>query len=88
MSVRPGLPWEGLAGVPSAWTSESGAELRRRREAACLTQTELAAALGVDATTERMWEAGRVRPPSALLGALALVFRCSVDVFAPEPCAA
>jgi transcriptional regulator with XRE-family HTH domain len=59
---------------------EFGARLAGFRTAASLTQRELADRLGVTRRQIAYYESGSGRPPGALLGLLADLFRVSTDV--------
>ena len=59
---------------------EFGARLAGFRTAASLTQRELADRLGVTRRQIAYYESGSGRPPGALLGVLADLFRVSTDV--------
>ena len=53
--------------------------LAPRRKAAGMTQSQLAAAIGVERAALAMWEIGASWPPARLLPALADVLLCSID---------
>ncbi|MBS0395387.1 MAG: helix-turn-helix transcriptional regulator [Proteobacteria bacterium] len=57
-----------------------GARLAQFRTAAALTQRELADRIGVTRRQIAYYESGSGRPPGALLGLLADLFRVSTDV--------
>ncbi len=57
-----------------------GARLAQLRTAAALTQRELADRIGVTRRQIAYYESGSGRPPGALLGLLADLFRVSTDV--------
>lgn len=56
-----------------------GARIRSLRQARSLTQTELAARLGIAAATVVKWEAGQVEPRLRQLRSLAEVFGVTID---------
>ena len=53
--------------------------LKRCREAAGLSQTELAAALGLTRAAVSGWEAGYTSPTAAKLPEIARLLGCSID---------
>ena len=59
--------------------------LAPRRKAAGMTQSQLAAAIGVERAALAMWEIGASWPPARLLPALADVLLCSIDELYEEP---
>jgi transcriptional regulator with XRE-family HTH domain len=65
---------------PPAAHHEFGARLAAFRSGAQLTQSELASKLGVSRRQIAYYESGHGRPPGALLGLLADLFRVSTDV--------
>lgn len=60
--------------------------LRKMRETAGLTPTDVAKSLHVDISTVLHWEAGDAMPRAAKLPKLADLFGCSIDaLFGREP---
>jgi transcriptional regulator with XRE-family HTH domain len=53
--------------------------IKRSREAAALTQEELAQKLGVDRTTVTKWETGKAFPKAKMLPALSKVLKVSIE---------
>ena len=53
--------------------------LAPRRKAAGMTQSQLAAAIGVERAALAMWEIGASWPPARLLPAMADTLLCSID---------
>lgn len=53
--------------------------IRELREAAELTQTDLARALGVSRPAVSLWESGAKRPMASRLPALAAILHCTID---------
>ncbi len=68
------------ASKPKAPHRDFGTRLAGFRSAASLTQRELADRLGVTRRQIAYYESGSGRPPGALLGLLADLFRVSTDV--------
>jgi transcriptional regulator with XRE-family HTH domain len=66
--------------APKAPHVDFGERLARFRASAALTQRELASRLGVTRRQIAYYESGSGRPPGALLGLLADLFRVSTDV--------
>lgn len=54
-------------------------KIRELREAAGLTQADVARHLGLDETTVAKWEAGVSYPRAACLPKLADLFSCTID---------
>lgn len=59
--------------------------VRTLREAAQLTQKQLAGHLGVSTNTVARWEMGRCQPSYYALGRLALVLHVGVETLFPAP---
>lgn len=58
---------------------------KNAREAAGLTQQELATALGVDQSTVCLWETGKTQPRAKLLPQIADLLGCSIStLLSPE----
>lgn len=53
-----------------------GEKIKQRREAAGMSQKELAAKIGVDASAISMWENGVTSPKMGNLIKLAEIFKC------------
>lgn len=53
--------------------------IKKMRDAAGLTQKELAANLKVQQSTVAMWETGESMPRAGLLPALAQILNCTID---------
>ena len=53
--------------------------LKAAREAAGLTQKEVAAILGVDDSAICQWETGRTSPLARRLSQIAEIYHCSID---------
>ena len=54
-------------------------KIRSRREAAGMSQSELARHLGLDSSTVNKWESGASLPRLGNLIAMASILRCSVN---------
>lgn len=66
-------------------TEVEDTNIKQIREAAGVTQHELAAALEIDRTTVSKWEVGAAKPRAELLPALAAALHCTInDLFAVE----
>ena len=57
----------------------TGAGLRARRDAAGMTQQQLADAIHISRVAVAMWETGRALPSAALLPQIAAALGCSID---------
>lgn len=74
-----GLAWEKDAGIDiDRW---NGAELRRRREEACLTTSELAVKVGTEGATVSSWERVCSRPSPIMVLVLSTVLGCAPRAF-------
>lgn len=63
--------------------------MKRLRKAAKMSQTELAAALGVGQSAVASWEAGLSYPTADKLPKIAETLGCTIDdLFSPAACAA
>lgn len=59
--------------------------LSAARKRICLSQADLAAAMGTDRTTVTKWESGAASPPAAKLPKLAQLLGCTIDALFAEP---
>jgi len=62
-----------------------GANVRRLRVQAGLTQAKLAEFAGLELRTEQKWESGEINPPLTTLIRIQAVFGCKWEVLLGQP---
>lgn len=85
LPVNPVLNDKRLRAAVRAWAQESGRRMQARRKLLELSQAQVAAAIGVRATTVSKAELGQIVPKDSVRMAIAAVLLCEVDDIWPYP---